>query len=93
MLVAWSPILSGSVPSRPLGLHLGVSLEEVTRHLMVPCCMLSCYLGTYYHGFLSMASTQPEFYLVTSFIISIFTDSRFYVYMQIERISIPDFES
>ena len=35
---------------------------------------------TYYHGFLSIASTRPEFDLVTSFLTSVFTDSRFYVY-------------
>ena len=93
VLVALSPILSGSVPGWPLGLHLDVSLGEVTRHLMVPCCMLSCYLGTYYHGFLSIASTRPEFDLVTLFLTFVFTDSRFYVYTRIERISIPDFES
>ena len=73
VLVAWSPILNGSVPGWPLGLRLDVSLGEVTRHLMVPCCMLSCYPRTYYHGCLSIASTWPEFDLVTSFLISVFT--------------------
>ena len=91
MLVAWSPILSGSVPGCVP--RLDVSLREVTRHLMVPCCMLSCYLGTYYHGFLSIASPRPEFDLVTSFLTSVFKDSSFYVYMRIEQISIPDFDS